>query len=91
MMYFAVKDKEEHFLSRNYELDQYLADGYEIHRRDMQGNDTLIAANGEWLEEKPNIEHMESFTFTVPQEIADSLRQFGADLAYISMMTGVDL
>ena len=91
VLYLACKDNSGIYIDSNEQLDKFLRDGCDIYARDDNNNDTLIGTNGEWISEKPHIDNQGEYTPGGSQELKAQVRQMGADLDYISMMTGVSL
>ena len=72
------------------ELQSYIDDGYSIIAKDNDTT-TILYENGEWFGDRPVITgQSEPTSFQMP-DISAQIRQNSADVAYISMMTGVDL
>lgn len=80
-------------IKSNDEFETYLKSGALIIYRD-NNEDIIIGENGKWLKDKPNIDNeikFESFTPKIQEEIYQKIIQNAADVAYLSMMTGVSL
>lgn len=90
MVYFAAKEKTIRAIHTNAELQSYVDKGWMIAVRDDNNVDTKLYENGVWLADRPDVEDTPEKRTSLPN-LSAQITQTAADVAYLSMMTGVSL